>query len=433
MKPGPIPTLLAVGALLAGCGGGGEDGRVVLRFWGMGREGEVVQELLPEFRRENPNVDVIVQQVPWTAAHEKLLTAHVGGSTPDVSQLGNTWVAEFAALRALEPLDPWVSRTSSMPSEGFFPGIWDTNVIDGASYGVPWYVDTRVLFYRKDMLERAGFAEMPTTWEDWRRAMVAVKELAGPGNYAILLPSNEWTQPVVLGLQAGSPLLKDDATRGDFRSPEFRRAFQFYLGLFRDGLAPPITNNEVANLYQEFGRGLFSMYITGPWNIGEFRRRLPAELRDAWTTAPLPGPDADHPGLSTAGGSSLVLYKHSKHKAEAWKLIEYLSRPEVQVRFFEITGDLPARREAWRDSTVIKDREIRAFGRQLEHVAATPKVPEWEMIAIELQKQAEGVIGGSVPADTMLSSLDRFVDRALEKRRWLIERRRRADSAAIPR
>src|SRR2546425_8030194 len=56
---------------------------------------------------------------------------------------------------------------------------------------------------------------------------------------------------------------------------------------YRDGLAPPVSNTEVANLYQEFARGTFAMYITGPWNIGEFRRRLPAAVRSEEHTSEL--------------------------------------------------------------------------------------------------------------------------------------------------
>src|SRR5215813_1552723 len=73
------------------------DHREHLEFWGLGREGEVVSALIPQFERENPGIHVTVQQIPWTAAHEKLLTAYVGESTPDVAQMGNTWVPEFVA------------------------------------------------------------------------------------------------------------------------------------------------------------------------------------------------------------------------------------------------------------------------------------------------------------------------------------------------
>jgi len=401
-------------------------GTTTIRFWAMGREGEVVADLVRDFERENPAIHVDLQQIPWSAAHEKLLTAHVGRATPDVAQLGNTWVAEFVALRALEPLGPWIARSAEVKPSGFFPGIWATNVVDGEPYGVPWYVDTRLIFYRRDILARAGYATMPTTWEEWRAALRAVKRVVGKDRFAIFLPLNEWTQPMIFGLQAGSPLLAENGTRGAFGGPEFRRAFAFYVDLFREGLAPPVSNNEVANLYQEFERGYFCMYITGPWNIGEFQRRLPASLQNSWATAPLPGPTGEKSGLSMAGGSSLVLFRASRHQEASWKLVEFLSRPEQQARFYRLCGDLPARQEAWKDSSLAGDANLRSFETQLERVAPWPMVPEWEEIAMRLQDQTERAVRGGASPDSVLSEYDRDVDRILEKHRWLLAHRLRA-------
>ncbi len=429
-------VVLAVVCLTTGCAR--SSGPDVLRFWAMGREGEVVTELIRDFEAENPDIRVDVQQLPWSAAHEKLLTAFVGRSTPDLAQLGNTWVSEFAAMRALQPLPPRLAVSAStasastasasgataLDSTGFFRGIWRTNVIDNVCYGIPWYVDTRVLFYRKDILAAAGYDSIPASWDDWRTAMQAIRRRGGPDRYAIFLPINEWLAPVVLGLQAGSPLLADDATRGAFRGAEFRRAFDFLLGLYRDGLAPPVSNNEIANMYQEFARGYFAMHITGPWNLGEFRRRLPPELQDAWGTAPLPGPVPGVPGVSTAGGSSLVLFRESKHQEAAWRLVTYLSRPDVQLRFFELTGDLPARTEAWADPRLTADRNLAAFGRQLQNVTPTPKIPEWELIATRVQERVELAVRGAVLPDSALALLDRDAEQILAKRRWMMEKNR---------
>jgi multiple sugar transport system substrate-binding protein len=419
-----VPALAWFGALalVAGCGGRAGDG-VTLRFWAMGREGEVVQELMRDFERENPGVRVQVQQIPWSAAHEKLLTAFVGNSTPDVAQLGNTWIAEFTALNALQPLG---AHPTAIDSTAYFPGIWETNVIDGVTYGIPWYVDTRLLFYRRDLLERAGYASMPESWAEWRTALEAIKRVVGDDAYPVFLPSNEFAPLVALGLQAGSPLVGEHGTRGAFSQPEFRAAFDFYLGLFRDGLAPPISNNEIANMYQEFARGYITMMITGPWNLGEFKNRIPPEMQDAWATAPLPGPTGAATGVSLAGGSSLVVFRRTRHAGAAWKLVEFLSRPEQQVRFYALTGDLPARREAWSDSAFAVDPRIRAFEQQLQRVVSTPRIPEWELIANRLQESAERVVRGGATPDSAMASLDREVDRLLEKRRWMLEREARA-------
>jgi multiple sugar transport system substrate-binding protein len=430
MAPGTVPVTdvrawAAFVAVLAGCqpaAAGGGRGTTVIEFWGLGREGEVVQALMPEFEREHPGVHVRVQQIPWTAAHEKLLTAFVGRATPDVAQLGNTWVPEFVALDALVRLDSLVAGSGEVHASSYFPGVWATNVLDSALYGIPWYVDTRLVFYRKDLLARAGFPTFPTSWSDWTAAMRAVQAQDGPGRYAIYLATNEWPPPTILGLQAGSPILKDGGRYGAFSDPPFRRAFQFYLSVYRAGLAPPLGINEVGNIFQEFGRGTFAMWITGPWNIGEFRRRLPAELQDAWATAPLPGPRGAASGVSLAGGSSLVLFRSSRHAAAAWQLIEYLSRPEQQLRFYRLTGDLPARTEAWSDSAFARDRAAHAFWEQLQRVVPTPQVPEWELIATRLFEYSEQAIRGGVPTDTALARLDAEVNRILERRRWLLAR-----------
>ncbi|MDQ6888632.1 MAG: sugar ABC transporter substrate-binding protein [Gemmatimonadota bacterium] len=411
---------LGAGAALLACRGATAGQETTLRFWALGAEGEAVTQLVRGFEKENPGIHVQVQQIPWTAAHEKLLTAFVGEATPDLAQLGNTWIPEFVAVDALEPLDARIAHSATIDSSRYFRGIWDTNELDGSVYGIPWYVDTRLLFYRTDILREAGYSSMPTTWEDWQKAMAAIKRVQGPFKYAIFLPTNEWTQPVIFGLQNGSPLLKQGDRFGAFSDSAFRRSFDFYVGLFRRDYAPVAGNNDMANAYQEFAKGTFAMWITGPWNLGEFKKRLPSRLQSSWATAPLPAPSGDSAGVSTAGGSSLVLFRGSQHPDAAWKLVEYLSRPEVQRTFYRLTGDLPARVESWRDSTLIDNRYAHAFWEQLQRVRPTPKVPEWEQIATRIYEAAEQTIRGNVPADSTLSRLDREVNILLDKRRWML-------------
>jgi multiple sugar transport system substrate-binding protein len=145
----------------------------------------VIAQLLPEFERANPGIRVSVQNLPWTAAHEKLLTAFAGDALPDLCQLGNTWVAEFTALGGLEALDARVAASRDIAQSDYFEGIWDTNRIDGVLRGVPWYVDTRLLFYRTDLVRRAGFDHAPRSWEEWSSVMAAIKRDVGPERYAV--------------------------------------------------------------------------------------------------------------------------------------------------------------------------------------------------------------------------------------------------------
>src|SRR3546814_10596681 len=88
-------------------------------------------------------------------------------------------------------------------------------------------------------------------------------------------------------------------------------------------------------------------------------------------TMPLPGPEG--PGASVAGGTSFVVFRDSEHKDAAWKLVAYLSDPEVQARFHGMTGNLPPRRSPWEDPALANDPYARAFRDQLERAVSTPK------------------------------------------------------------
>jgi multiple sugar transport system substrate-binding protein len=196
---------------------------------------------------------------------------------------------------------------------------------------------------------------------------------------------------------------------------------------FTTGQAPTITGGDIANLWQEFGRGTFAAYISGPWNIGELDRRLPAALRDSWATAALPGPNG--PGASTAGGSSLVMFRRSQRHAEVMQLLSYLSRPEVQLRFYRMTGDMPPRRSAWSHAPLAADTRARAFAAQLERAKPSPAVPEWERIAQEMQLVATRAVAERWSVERATATLDARVDAFLAKRRWMLERAARGGSA----
>jgi multiple sugar transport system substrate-binding protein len=389
----------------------------------MGREGEVASELLAAFERENPGLRVRIEQLPWSAAHEKLLTAYAGDATPDLAQMGNTWLPEFVALDAIVPLDERLRASAQVDLGDYDPGIVATNVIEGRQYGVPWYVDTRVLFYRRDLLSQAGFNAPPRDWDEWLRMQVALKQRGGADRYAVLLPLNEYEQLVALWLQQGEPLLRDGGRWGNFRSAGFARALEFYLSMYDRQLAPRVTSNDVANVWNEFARGYFSFMISGPWQIGEFKRRLPPELQASWMTAPLPGPHG--PGASNAGGCSLAIFRRSPRMDAAWKLVEFLSRPPVQQEFYRLTGNLPARRSAWAAEALAHDPYARAFRDQLDRVRPIPQVPEWERIATELRLVMEKVVHGDIPAAQVAQEMDARADLILEKRRWMLDRRAR--------
>jgi len=394
---------------------------ITLEFWAMGVEGENVVKLVQEFEKRNPGIKIKVQQIPWTAAHEKLITAYASGTLPDVFQLGNTWIPEFVELNAVEPLNKFI-ESSGIKKENYFEGIWDTNVIDSVVYGIPWYVDTRVLFYRKDILAKAGYNSAPRTWEELYDCAKKIKS-NNPGNYAILFPTNEWVPYIIFGLQAGSKLLKNNNQYGDFSGTEFTMSYNYVMKFFHEKLA--LTDmTQVINVYQPFAEGYYAMYITGPWNVTEMKKRLPEDVQDKWMTAPLFSYDSLYPGVSLAGGASLVLNAAGSNKDAAFKWIELLSEKGTQVKFYNLVSSLPSLKEAWEDTSFTNNPYMKAFYKQLSRTISTPKIPEWEQIVSQkIQQCAELTAQNKESVAIALKNLDAEVNKILEKRRWLMTHR----------
>ena len=412
--------LLYLALFLFSCANKMSDQRE-LTFWTMGAEGEQISNLIPTFEVLNPEIKVKIQSIPWSAAHEKLLTAYAGKSTPDICQLGNTWIPEFQAMDALFTLDSLIARSSGINKKAYFKGIWNTNVIGAKVFGIPWYVDTRLLFYRTDILAQAGYSHPPKTWAEWLDASRKIKQISDnrQKQYAVFFPLiyNAWQIPVILIMENGGRLLRKNCCYGAFDDPATVEALQFYLSFFKEGLAP-LNMTEVANIYQGFSSAFLSMMITGPWDVNAIRRRAP-ELNGRWSTAPMP---CKKNGNSVAGGSSLVIFRNARHPVAAWKLIEFLSQPEIQVEFFRLTGDLPAVKKAWQSPEIQMDNAIKAFYQQLENVVPTPKIAEWEQIAVKIQEHLEEVVFGQASLEDAVWKLNRSVDQILEKRRWLLSR-----------
>lgn len=399
--------------MLGGCGERADDG---LTIWAMGNEAASLPALLKSLDRPHGAPGVTVQPLPWTAAHEKLLTGFAGNSLPAIGQVGNSWIAEMAAIGAITPVPP--SAHSLLDDQ--FAAVVDTNRIANRTWAVPWYVDTRLQFYRKDMFARAGYAAPPLDWAGWKAALHKIRALAGEGNYAVLLPVNEFEQLLTIALSAGARLLRDRDARGAFADPEFKAALAFYKSLFDEKLAPVASATQISNIWNEFTRGFFSIFLSGPWTIGDMKSRLPAAMQDKWGTAPNPGPDGI--GSAAPGGSSLVVFADTANPDAAWDLVTRLLAPSAQLKFHQLTGDLPARRSVWQDAGIASDPVVAPFSTQLERATALPKVPEWERIVTEMQIVAERMVRGEYNVDEAAAEIDRRADRLLEKRRWMLDK-----------
>ncbi|EST39075.1 hypothetical protein N566_04020 [Streptomycetaceae bacterium MP113-05] len=381
----------AAALLLTACGGG-EDGadqktadeKQTLTVWGMGEEGKHLQKIGDEFEKQNPNISVEVTPVGWDVVHQKLISSVAAGELPDMAQMGSTMMGEFIALDALEPVD-----TGTFAEDDFFAAAWEGNVSDdGEAYGVPWYVDTRVLYYRTDLAKQAGVDEAPENWQDMRALATAYQEKAGTEWGGYLQPANTgaWQTFVPFLFSAGGSLLDEDGAPA-LDSPEAVKALAEYSSYADKGLSRK-SNPPGYDVSKEFGNDRAPMFISGPWIVNLLNEQQP-QIKGDWAAVPLPaGPEG---GKSWVGGSSLVTFADSGHKAAAEKFTAYLTGTEAQADWYERSSSLPANQTAWDEPEIADAKGLDVFRTQLENSEPIPPMEKWEEFAAKVDEAVSRV------------------------------------------
>ncbi|RXZ73348.1 extracellular solute-binding protein [Agromyces albus] len=367
-----------------------------VEIWAMGNEGEVLGELAAKFEEENPDVTIDVTAVPWESAHDRIATAIAGGETPDISMLGTTWVGEFAATGAFEP------TPDGLVDEGdFFEGSWNTTVVDDVAYGVPWYVDTRVLYYRTDLAEAAG-VEAPTTWEEYKTFAAALKS-QGATSGVSLPPGgfDSWQYVAPLAWQQGGDILDSDGETFTLDSPEWQEAFEFYASFFEEGISEPVRL-EGGEIEQKFISGEVGSFFSGPFHVGLLREQGGPEFADKFAVAMVPGADTQ---TSFTGGGNLAVFDDSENRDAAWKFVRWLSQPETQVAWYDISTDLPSVEAAWDDAVFADDPYLSVFGEQLTDSKAPPAIPTWAQVSAVIDQELEKVTRGETSVEDALAAV----------------------------
>lgn len=364
-----------------------------LTMWAQGAEGEDLPVLLKEFEAANPGVTVDVTAIPWDAAHNKYQTAIAGGQTPDIAQMGTTWMGDFA-----DAFDP---TPSDFDKAGFFSGSVNSTDVNGTKVGVPWYVDTRVVFYRKDLAEQAGYSTFPTNYDDFKSMAKAMQDKAGAtwGIQLLAGGSDSFQSTLPFGWSGGAELMSSGNQAWTLDSPEWTDALRYYQSFFTEGIANPAPNISAGAAESAFVDGSAPMMISGPYEIGNLEKAGGAGFTEKYAVATMP---KDKSATSFVGGSNLAVFKDSPNRDAAWKLVQWLSQPEVQVKWHQATGDLPSVESAWKENVLADDEKLSVFGEQLKDTNSPPAVPTWTQVSAAADTQVEQIVkAGKDPAQAL--------------------------------
>ncbi|NUR80895.1 MAG: sugar ABC transporter substrate-binding protein [Dermatophilaceae bacterium] len=374
-----------------------------ITVWAMGAEGDNLPKLTKDFETANPGVKVKVTAIPWDAAHDKFTAAIAAGKTPDVAMVGTTWMGEFAASDALDPTPSQVDQSA------FFEGAQKTTEVNGTSYGIPWYVETRVLFYRSDLAKKAGFDAAPTDWQGLKDMAKAMQTKAG-AKWGIGLQAGgegSWQTLMPFAWSDGADLTKDGVKAYNFDSPQILKAAKYYQSFFTDGIsnkaAPATPTTE-----PDFAKGTVPMFISGPWMMSAVEKVGGPGFKDKYNVAPIPAGSAG--SSSFVGGSNFVVFKNTKNRDTSWKFVSWLADPKVQAKWYTLSTDLPSVKSAWQDPTLAADKKLAVFGKQLETAKAPPSFPTWEQAVKGLDTELEKITKSGEDPATGLKSAQQQAD-----------------------
>ena len=221
----------AISFALAACGGddeesGGRERPARITVWAMGAEGEKLDVLAKDFMAAEPGRQG--ERHADRLGRRPRQAHHLGRrrQTPDVSQMGTTWMGEFAKTGALEEVPDAIDLSA------FFEGARDTAIVDDTPYGVPWYVETRVLYYRTDIAEKAGITEPPTNWDELKDG----EGDEGEGRRQVRhLASAEQLAGVPAVRLAERRRGRERGGEWTFDSPEVVEALEYYKSFFDEG------------------------------------------------------------------------------------------------------------------------------------------------------------------------------------------------------
>ncbi|RWR18611.1 extracellular solute-binding protein [Microbacterium enclense] len=397
-----VAVVAAAAIALTGCGrtsdsGAGADEAITigdaaaegtLTMWAMGAEGEALPEFVKQFEDANPGVTVEVTPVPWDAAYSKFQTAIAGGNTPDLAMVGSTWMADFGDALQTVPTD--------LSTDGMFPGSVDSTMIDDRATGVPWYVDTRVLYYRTDIAAQAGWNQAPTTWDELKQ-MASDMQSRGGAEYGMRLPAGNDSFQGNLWMPWSNGAELEDGSAWTLDTPEAVEAFEYYQSFYADGVANPAADRSAGAQEADFVSGATPMLIDGPFLIGALEELGGEGFSDKFATAVLPAKESS---TSFSGGANLAVFDNSDNATSAWKLVQWLTQPDTQAAWYEATGDLPSVQDAWESEALASSETLAAFGTQLETAKSVPATTTWVQVAAAGDAMLEKIrLGQQSPAD----------------------------------
>ncbi|WP_415950722.1 extracellular solute-binding protein [Streptomyces sp. KLOTTS4A1] len=401
MRRGISATALVAAIALAATACGGDDGgdkggksasgeltgEVV--FWDTSNDAEkaTYKELAEGFEKLHPKVDVKVVTVPFGEANAKFKNAAVEGSgAPDVMRTEVAWVADFANLGYLAPLD---GTAAIDKADDYLEQAAASTKFGDKTYAVPQTIDTLALFYNKKMLKDAG-VEVPTSFEEVGSASAKIKEKSGKTGFYLRGDDPYFYLPYLYG--EGGDLLDTEKKEITVDGEAGAQAFAVMKDLVDSGAATTDASDGYNNQLNALKNGDVAMAIDGPWSIeGVLAGK---EFEDKANLGVAPVPAGSERAASPQGGWNLSVYAGSGNLDASYEFVKYMSSAKVQQQTTEKLSLLPTRKSVYDVDSVKNNQMVQFFKPAVDKSVQRPWIPEanalFEPIRLQMQKVLSG-------------------------------------------
>lgn len=345
-----------------------------------------VRAMTEAFTKANPDVKVNLEFVPYEGLRDKTILAQgASGGTYDVVLFDVIWPAEYAKSKILLDIS---SRITDDMRQGVLPGAWSTVQYDGKYYGMPWILDTKYLFYNKDILQKAGISGPPKTWDELAEQAKIIKDkglVQSPIAWS-------WAQTEAVICDYTTLVSAYGGSFLDQGKPVFDRggalnALNYMVSSYTSGVSNPnskeFLEEDVRRVFQN-GDAAFALNWTYMFNMAND----PKDSKVAGKVGVVPAPGvAGTSEISAMNGSmGLGVTASSKHPDEAWKFVTYMTSQPIQNAYARLS--LPIWSSSYDDPAVTKGQEemISAAKLALAAMYPRPAIPEYQQLSIALQQ-----------------------------------------------
>ncbi|MFR9722378.1 extracellular solute-binding protein [Streptomyces sp. MS19] len=385
-----------------GDGGGSAGGELsgTVTFWDTSNEteAEVFQAVAEAFEDEHPGVTVDYVNVGFDDAQNRFKNAAAANEAPDVMRTEVAWVADFASLGYLYPLD----GTAAVENEDdFLPTAWASTQFDGQTYAVPQVTDTLALFYNRALLDEAG-VEVPESLDDVEASTDAFDAVGATPLY-VRGDDPYWFLPFLYG--EGGDMVDAEAQRVTIDDEAGVAAFARMQSLIDSGAAITDVSDGWENMMSTFADGEVAMMVNGPWAIAD----ATAALGDDLGVAPVPA--GGRTQASPLGGWNYGVYAGTPEADASFEFVRYMSSAATQQRVTEELSLLPTRASVYDAESVQANEMVQFFKPAVDVAHERPWIPQAQSLFEPLRISVQAMLTGSAsPAEAAADTGEAYRD-----------------------